>query len=260
MILMNNFIRIMLSIIFVTFLSSCQTTKTLNDGIQAGYEAINPASIIAIPIFTIPDPSRAATVDPAIIHTNQFIAKLQEKIMEAFKDQPNINGYSFNAVNNILAKSNPDIWKNMENSLIKIASRFHSRDAVIRSTITSSCLSRKNFLEFYSFCAATDTVWISQLNQLALRVLNADTALIVVLKNLNSAAKNDLYTLNAGISILLVDTNNAKLIWGKDKNISIMNAPEKKYFPTAEELLKAIFTDDFWDGFPGRSLKVKPKI
>ncbi len=259
MFFINNCVRLFAMLYLVTFLYSCQSVKVLNDGIQEGYEAINPASIIAVPVFTIPDPSVSATVDPAIIHTHQFISKLENKIMESFKGQPNINGYSFSAVNNILVKAKPDIWKNLNTNLNNISKRFSSRDPVIRSIISSSCLGRKNFVEFYSFCVAPDSIWISDLNQLALKVLNADTALLAVIKNLHSTVTNDIYTLNGGVSVLLIDTNNAKLIWGKDKYLSLTNPTDKKYFPTVEELLNSIFSDDFWDGFPGRLPKNKTK-
>ncbi|WGL61232.1 hypothetical protein QEJ31_06460 [Pigmentibacter sp. JX0631] len=260
MYLKNLILRLFVFIIFVTFVSSCQSLKPLNEGIQEGYEAINPASIIAVPTFVLPDPSKAAVIDPAIINTHQFIPKLEAKVMEAFKDQPNINGYSFSVVNNVVIKEKSDILNNMNQRLTAISSRFSSRESIIRSVITSSCLSRKNFVEFYSYCVAPDSVWISELNKLALKVLNADTALLVVLKNLDSSSNNDIYVLHGGISLLLVDTNNGKLIWGKDKFVTLKNPPEKKYFPTIDDLLISIFNEEFWEGFPGRIQKNKPKV
>ncbi|MGY3802942.1 hypothetical protein ACWNT8_02610 [Pigmentibacter ruber] len=260
MYLKNLILRLFVLKIFVTFFYGCQSSKLLNEGIQEGYEAINPASIIAVPTFVLPDPSKMAVIDPAIINTHQFIPKLEAKVMEAFKDQPNINGYSFTVVNNVIVKENLDILKNMNQRLIVISSRFSSRESVVRSIITSSCLSRKNFVEFYSYCVAPDNAWISELNKLALKVLNADTALLVILKHLDSNSDNDIYTLNGGISLLLVDTNNGKLIWGKDKFVTLKNPPEKKYFPSVDELLNSIFNEDFWDGFPGRIQKTKPKV
>lgn len=260
MYLKNLILRLFVFIIFVTFFNSCQSLKPLNEGIQEGYEAINPASIIAIPTFVLPDPSKAAVIDPAIINTHQFIPKLEAKVMESFKDQPNINGYSFTVVNNVIIKEKSDVMKNMNQRLATISSRFSSRDSSVRSVITSSCLSRKNFVEFYSYCVAPDSIWISELNKLALKVLNADTALLVIVKHLDSSSSEDVYVLNGGISLLLVDTNNGKLIWGKDKFVTLKNSPEKKYFPTVDELLISIFSEEFWDGFPGRMQKNKPKV
>ncbi len=243
--------------IFSFIFYSCQTMKPLNNGIQEGYEAVNPASIIAVPIFLLPDPSKHSLIDPAIINTHQLVNKIQNKVMQSFNGQPNINGYAFSAVASALGNVKPTIWDKLNESMKAVADRFNSSQTSTRLLITSSCLARRNFMEFYTYCLAPDRLWIENLNGLAAKVLNADTALIVVITEINSAAKEDIYSIHGSFSILLVDTNNGKLIWGKDGSASLINPADKKYFPSWDDLLNQIFTDNYWENFPGRVSKIK---
>lgn len=240
-------------------LISCQSVKPLPEGIQDGFEAVNPASIIAVPVFMLPDPSKSSSIDPAIVISEQIVTKLQNKVIQSFNDQPNINGYPFSAVAKGIGTAKPNIWDNLDESMKAVAARFNSRDSAERSLITSSCLSRKNFMEFYSFCLSTNSKWISGLNALAARVMNADTALIAVITDIDSSVVDEQYKIFGSFSVLLVDTNNGKLIWGRDGYSSLINSPDKKYFPSWDELINNVFSEDFWDGFPGRILNKKIK-
>ena len=249
----HSMIFSLISIIF----SSCQSMKPLPSGIQDGYEAVNPASIIAIPVFMIPDPSKSSSIDPAIVNAQQIIPKIQNKVIQSFNGQPNINGHSFSAVSIAIGNVKPTVWDKLNDSMKLIANRFNSNETSVRTLITSSCLARRNFMEFYSYCLAPDPIWIDNLNSLAARVLNADTALLVVITDIESAVIDDVYGISGSFSILLVDTNNGKLIWGKDGSSSLLNPKDKKYYPSWDELTNKIFNDDFWDKFPGRILTKK---
>ncbi len=243
----------LISIIF----TSCQSMKPLPSGIQEGYEAVNPASIIAIPVFMLPNPSKSSSIDPAIVNAQQIVLKIQNKVIQSFNGQPNINGHSFSAVTNAIGNVKPSVWDKLNDSMKLIANRFNSNDTSVRTLITSSCLARKNFMEFYSYCLAPDLIWIDNLNFFAARVLNADTALLVVITEIESTVIDNIYGISGSFSIILVDTNNGKLIWGKDGSASLFSPKDKKYYPSWDELINNIFNDDFWDKFPGRILTKK---
>lgn len=245
---------LILGFLFNVFIS-CQSAKTLPSGIQEDYKAVNPASIIAVPAFILPDPSTLSSIDPALLNAQLIVQKIQDKIIQSFNGQPYINGHSFNAVSSAIGNNKPTVWNKLDETLRNVANRFNSSETSIRTLITSSCLSRKNFVEFYTYCLAPDSNWINNLNLLSARVLNADTALIVVITNLESRVVNDIYSISGGFSVLLIDTNNGKLIWGKDAASSLVNTKEKKYYPNWDELINKIFTEDFWDQFPGRISK-----
>ncbi|BBH54466.1 hypothetical protein [Fluviispira sanaruensis] len=252
-------IKIVFIAIFSIFFISCQTSKPLPSGIQTGYEAVNPASIIAVPLFILPDPSKTISIDLATISSENIIALLQKKVIDSFDGQPNINGYPFEVVQKALLKSNSNVLLKLNETMKNVANRFSSRDSSVRTLITSSCLSRRNFLEFYSYCLATEPTWIDNLNTLTARVMNADTALILVINQIESHFVDGIYSITGGFSVLLVDTNNAKLVWGKDGNLTLQNPPEKKYFPYWSDLINGVFTNNFWDDFPGRVVDKKIK-
>ncbi|KAB8031065.1 hypothetical protein [Fluviispira multicolorata] len=251
--------KLTLSALATALITSCQSLKPLPAGIQFGYEAVNPASIIAIPTFVLPDPSKTSSIDPSIIASENIINLLQKKVIDSFDGQPNINGYPFDVVNKALEKGKSNILENLKGTMNNVAKRFSSRDSTVRSLITSSCLSRKNFVEFYSYCLAGEPKWIENLNSLTARVMNADTALIVVITQIESNFDDNIYSITGGFSILLVDTNNGKLIWGKDGSATLINPVEKKYFPNWTELINTVFSNNFWEDFPGRIINKKVK-
>ncbi|MES2615758.1 MAG: hypothetical protein V4591_10120, partial [Bdellovibrionota bacterium] len=232
-----------LLILLSIFVVGCQSSTTVNSGIQPGFEAVNPASIIAVPIFIRPDPSsEVSSVDLSLLITEKLIPKLENTIIETnFVHQPNINGYSFSAVKKaveyktakketVKGEVKKGIWDNLDSTMKDVADRFSSRDTKTRLLITPNCLARKNFVEFYSYCLASDPAWLAALNTLSAKVLNADSALITVVTDLQNKLVGKQYQITGGIAVLLVDTNNGKLIWGNYKKEVITNPIENKYF------------------------------
>ncbi len=260
-----------LTILFSFFFIACQSSKPINLGIQKGFEAVNPAAVIAVPIFTIPDPSfEFSSIDPSILPTQKIIPSLEDKIIESFNHQPNINGYPFAVIKKAIGMKPPvcdklkptlctppksTVWNDLNSAMQSVAARFSSRDIKTRVLITPNCLARKNFIEFYSYCLAQDKDWLAGLNTLSSRVLNADSALITVITHLENKEENQNYKTIGSFAILLVDTNNGKLIWGNFKKEILINPPDKKYFPQWDDLLNKVLDADFWNGFPGRIAK-----
>ena len=246
-------------VFFFFFMTGCQSSSKLNLGIQSGFEAMNLAAIIAVPVFVQPDPSQEeASIDPSLLVTEKIIPSLEKKIMESFTNQPNVNGYPFSAVKKALHyHENPSegnsVWNSMSVNLKEIAARFSSRDIKTRLQINPKCLARKNYVEFYSNCVSHETQWLANLNLLSSQVLNADAALITVITELKkNQLPNKQYEIKGGIAVLLVDTNNGNLIWGNDKTETILYPVDKKYFPSWDDILNKILTPNFWNGFPGR--------
>ena len=249
---------ISLSIFFV----GCQSSSNIKPGIQPGFEAVNPAAIIAVPIFIMPDPSsETASIDPSLVITEKLIPSLENKIIDSFSHQPNINGYPFSAVKKAIEiKPKLGVWDNLDQTMKNVGSRFSSRDIKIRLLITPNCLARRNFVEFYSYCLAGEPAWLTNLNLLSAQVLNADSALITVITELQDKVVNKQYQIKGGLAILLVDTKNGKLIWGNYESETLINSADKQYFPSWDDLLNKILVPDFWNNFPGRIGKNQLKI
>lgn len=233
-------------------LTSCQTAP-LHPGIQPNYVAINPAAIAAVPIFVLANPADSnASVDRSIIISEQLIPQIESRIIASFEHQPNINGYPFSVVRNATSGKNTDIMNHLETAMRETAKRFSSHDIKTRLLITKTCLNRKNFLEFYSYCLAQNPDWISSLNSLSARVLNADSALIVVMDHLSENTESIQHEIQLSVAVLLVDTNNGKLIWGNEKKLKKKNLKDNEKIPNWHELIHDMFTQDFWNEFPGR--------
>lgn len=245
--------KVIIHFLVIIILSmSCQSSNTLPSGIQTGYEAINPASIIAVPVFIIPDPSKNSSIDLAILNTHQLVSKIENKIILSFKGQPNINGHSFSAVSKFIGNKSPNIIDDLSNSIKLVSARFFSDEASIRTKITSSCVLRKSFLEFYSYCLAPEKRWLDNLNLLSSQIINADSALLAFINNIQADVKDGSYQITGDFSVLLVDTNNGKLVWGNNVSLTLTNPQDKKSFPEWEDLIDKVFNNEFWKNFPGR--------
>lgn len=245
--------KALILISFLFFLEGCQSAPKLPTGIQEGYEAVNPAAILAVPTFVVPNPADPnSAIDHSILVSTPVVQKLEAKVIHSFSGQPNINGYPFTTVSKALGKTPPTIHDDLSMSLKNVVLRFSSRDTKTRLLITPRCLGRKNFIEFYSYCLAPDPSWIHNLNNLSAKILNADTALLVFLNNLQSNQTQGLYALSGGVAILLVDTNNGKLLWGNESFVTLNNPADKPYFPKWDDLTGALLPISFWKDFPGR--------
>lgn len=233
-------------------LTSCQTPP-LRSGIQPNYMAINPAAVVAVPVFVLANPANSnSSVDHSIILSEQIIPLIESKIIASFDHQPNINGYPFSVVRKTISTQNENILTRLDQSIHETAQRFSSRDIKTRLLITKACLNRKNFLEFYSYCLAQNPEWISSLNSLSAHVLNADSALVVVIDHLSEDTTHKQHEIQASVAVLLVDTNNGKLIWGNEKTVKKESSTQNEKLPSWAELINDIFTQDFWNEFPGR--------
>jgi hypothetical protein len=260
--------RCFFSYFFLFFLlTGCQTQPKISTGIQAGFEGLNPAAVVAVPVFVMPDASsESASVDYSLLSTEKLIPLFEDKIIQSFDHQPNINGYPFAVVKKAIgyqgnifvstatgaSATQKDLWANMNSEMRKVAARFASRSPKTRLLITPDCLGRKNFVQFYSSCLASEKDWLGSLNQLSDAVLNSDTALIAVVTNLQNRFVNDTYQIEGGIAVLLVDTNNGSLIWGNYADQTLINPKEKQFFPSWSELVNHLLGSQFWSGFPGR--------
>lgn len=247
---------------YFIFLSSlllfgCQTTH-LQTGTQSGYSAVNPASIIAVPVLTLANPAKTtSSIDLATISSEQIIPQIEKKVISSFEGQPNINGYPFSVVTKATATEKPNIIDELNKTMHAVANRFYSRDIKERLLITSQCFGRSNFIEFYSYCLANETRWLASLNALSARVLNSDSALFIVIDDLNTQVRKDQYEITASVVVLLIDTNNGKLIWANEKAVTKSNLQNPKTLPSWSALIDEIFTKDFWNEFPGRIHEAK---
>jgi len=264
---------------FAAALCACQTPIHTSMGIQPDFEGINPAAIIAIPTFTVPDPSSPnAAIDPAILSGDRVISKVEEAVLRSFSNQPNIHGYSFSAISKIIknsphelstkkpevpktntAKQNPALWNRMYTTVKSVSAKMSSLDIRDRLSVTSACSTMENMVDFYVNCLLPDKSWLPLLNALSAQAFHADSALFVFVDDLRSDVekknKKETYSNYFSVSVMLVDTNNGKLMWSRHRKNTASNNNPSMGFPSWEKLIDNTINEDFWTGFPGRLVR-----
>lgn len=242
----------------VGLLVACQTTKPVPMGIQPEFAAVNPSRILAVPVFTLPNPGRPSQVDLTRFEGDGANKAIEAAVLGAFKNQPNVNGVSFQAVGRALGAP-PNAWSRMADILKTTSAKLTSTVAGERATLGKDCLSRRNFLDFYVYCLMPQKAWVDELNALSTLILNADTALLTVVTDLGTGTSSAppgadaAPTLEAEAAVLIVDTNTGKLIWGREARTGVQGSgPDARTPPEASALFSKLFSDAFWQDFPGR--------
>lgn len=271
----------------------CTTTKPVAMGIQPEFEAINPSRILAVPVFALPDPARPSEIDGAVLTAENGRGVIERNVLQAFRNQPGVNGVSFQAVRDSLGAS-PNAWNKLDATMRRTAARLVSTKEGERLSLGKECLARKSFLDFYVHCLSRDKEWIDGLNELSARILNADTAMLTVVTALEKKPEPEGtgLTLRGAVVALLVDTNSGKLIWGRQSEGSTRTTegsgrpgvatPVPGSGPTSStesasgsasgrpsgagtrvpevgELFPRLLGEEFWAEFPGRRSAETPR-
>jgi len=252
----ENALNLVKMAMLTTILGSCTTTPTTREGLQSEFLALNPARIAAFAPVLMPHPVNKTSIDPATVITAQVQASIETRILAAFKNQPNVNGVSFQTVRSLL-KNSPRVAADIDTELKNMGQLVHSGSAKETLLLSKECRERKNFLDFYKHCMLSSGRWTQLLNQFSLAVLNSDSMLIPVLTSLEKSTDNNTYVVKVGISLLLIDTNTGRLIWGRDTQIQAGSAQGLKQFPELNPLLDKLFSEPLWAEFPGRRTKVE---
>lgn len=231
--------------------SGCASLPASREGIQSESKALNPARIAAFTPILMPHPVQPASIDPTTAGSTKIQSFVESRILASFKNQPNVNGISFQSVRTALT-SFPRLAAEIDSEMKSIGQLTNSGVARETLLLSSECRARKNFLDFYKYCLLGSQRWISQLNQFSLAVQNTDSILIPVITALEKMTVNDIYTVRFGIALLLLDTNSGKLIWGRDSLVRIESPMGAKQFADIPKSFETVFSEAFWAEFPGR--------
>jgi hypothetical protein len=236
-------------------LLGCLSNRHIQEGVQPEFAAINPSRIIAVPLFLLPNPAQKVEVDSALVESDKLSTKLEAEILDSFRNQPNVNGVSFQAVRQTLGAQS-DLYLKIDKSLRETSSLLFSTLPSDRALLTKDCVSRSSFLDFYAFCVNPQPKWIDLLNQFSRKILNADSALITIVTEYSKSVSGRSNKLRVGLALLVVDTNSGKLIWAKERNkefIDFDQTSPDSVGPKDERF----FDDEFWLNFPGRKIPIQ---
>lgn len=238
-----------IAICFLPF--SCVTPETVEWGIQPEYQALNPSRILAVtPIVLALPADPQSNIDPTVVQTVPVIPSLEKQVLTAFTNQPSVNGMSFSAVRTQLDKEKSTAFDQLLKALNNTVSLLRNPRKEQQGRLSTSCIRRQNFLEFYQFCLRDQISWRSSLNQLARDVLNADAALLLFMTQLEK--KTSLRQAAVTVHALLVDTNNARLIWAGSHQSAKKDEATDKPAVLWDTLVAQAAGEELWGGFPGR--------
>jgi hypothetical protein len=238
--------------------SACQSSKVSEIGIQPKYAAINPSRILAVTPVVVSVPGIVSSIiDPALLHTLPMTDWVEAEVLKAFRDQPAVNGVSFQAVRRGLEQSQSPALTQLRGALESTIGALQRPSPANQSLVQPECFSRRDFVGFYSLCLRSNFGWKKGLNELSAAVLNADAALFVFVTELRVQQVGGQDFARMGVEALLVDTNNADLIWSGSRLVDHSAAvakldPGAKSQAQWKSVNEALFDGGLWDGFPGR--------
>lgn len=245
-------------------LSGCQSKTELASGIQPNFAALNPTRILAItPIVVSLTGNKESVIDPVILQTMPIVDRLEHRVLDAFKNQPAVNGVSFQAVRAALQKKSSLAYNGLLAGVDGTLGTLRKPRSDAERLLGPACLGRKDFVGFYSYCLRQNRSWQKGLNDLSAAVLNADAALLVFLTELRTVKVADKERARVTAELVLVDTNNAELIWSGtgrlegDDPYALLEAAGQAKVQWAG-IMDALVTESVWQGFPGRKPTVAP--
>jgi hypothetical protein len=238
-----------LALVLLSF--GCVSVPASREGVQGDAVALNPARIAAFTPILMPHPVQLTSIDPTTAASAKVQTFVESRILASFKNQPNVNGISFQSVRTALT-SYPRLAGDIDSEMKAVGQLTNSGIARETLLLSKECRARKNFLDFYKHCLVGSQKWISHLNQFSSAVQNTDSILIPVITALEKMTENDIYSVRFGVALLLVDTNSGKLIWGRDALVRIESPLGAKQFPDLQAAMEKVFNEAFWAEFPGR--------
>ncbi len=241
-------------LIALTGVACAAPRSTIQMGMQPEYTTHVPARTAVLPCQRWPEQSRYAGLPLSNAEAEEFAllcSRIDEFILNGFKDQPYMRGFSPKAVAKLLQQAG------QEGLVAKLPSLWqHQAD---------SCGTCTNAAAYYRASIAARTPWRSWLGEFSAAARNADALLLPFVTYAYSDTINDRGLLVArrvlSMTILLIDTNNGDLIWAGGRSTQATNqrlmaaastaAPAP---PTWESACDRLLTEDIWRQFPGRVL------
>jgi len=237
----------------LVFVAACRTTHVpTSSGIQESYRGYVPARISVLPCQVWPNTARFAsqpltTTDQTV--TDNLCQAIDAFVIDGFQDQPFMSGFSPRAVGQLLELAEK------EDLLDQFASNWVRDDRF--------CLACNDALSVYAQGISQQQNWRLWSQELSQATRKADAALIPLIVYATEAQLDDrglaIAKREAQVVLLLVDTNNGKLVWAATNKAEIStqklqpaSSTSQPNFPEWEELYPRLLLNSLWLDFPGR--------
>ena len=243
-----------LAIYFVTAIlsSSCSHIETAPYGIQKEHIAFIPARIAVLPCQDWPYGARylnqtVSNFSPAEI--KDVCDSVDKFVLNGFKGQPYMRGLSPKVVRKLLKRSGE------ETQLSQINQLWHQQEG--------DCTNCANSVSYYKKSISNRDDWQQWLNKLSRNVYNTDAILMPLILYAQKGRSDDrglaIAYKRVGVSLLLIDTNNGRLIWAGGRDVQTNNRKlESDAFlknlelPNWKQVSSRLLVKDVWAEFPGR--------
>jgi hypothetical protein len=239
-------------------LSGCVSTATQTPcGVQEGHLSYVPARIATLACQLWPAGARFDSLPLTNVgapETKALCTEFDNFVLKSFNDQPYMKGYSpkfvaqqlTEAGASDLASKLPDAWAHRG----------------------SDCGTCETVPAFYHASIAGRLEWLTWLNNLSKNVRHADAVLLPFVTYAYERRLDDrglvVAERGAGVTLLLVDTNNGALLWAGGREASVPHkelantpagkGPQSPPMPSWEDVYARLFAEPLWRAFPGRQV------
>lgn len=244
-----------LLVIPIFLLLSCTTTSEFVPyGVQEEHASFVPARIAVLPCQVWPNGARYKSLPMSNIkelEIQELCKQFDKFVIDGFKDQPYMRGFSPKWVMKFLTESN------FSGGIDQIRTLWRHNKG--------DCSQCQNPPSFYKSSISSRVDWRTWLNNFSKAVRNADAVLVPFIFYAFETSYNDrgihVAKKAAGATLLLIDTNNANLLWAggreaetANQKAETKNKKQELKSPDWPVLFGRLYISDMWQEFPGRQV------
>ncbi len=235
----------------ILFVASCVSLEDPDNilGLGQEYQSFVPARMGVLACQGWPERAKYDGILPTNANATDFstICETYDRfILKSFTNQPLVKGFTPKLVRQYLEKS-------ARPTLLQEFSGFWQ---------TNENRTYQSPLVVYRHSVYQDNGWLKWLHDFSKATNYADAVLLPFVLHANEARVNDrgilLSTRSLKIALLLIDSNNGKIIWSgeegseySNKEFSDYHASNYPEFPDWQLLFERVFSDRLWFKFPG---------
>ena len=241
-----------LGVLLGTLVSCAHEEVEINYGLQLNHSSFVPARVAVLHCQEWPNGARYKTLPLTNFSKDdvqQICKKFDDFVINGYDGQPYMRGISQKGVKRRLDK--------------KLGEEFLQKVSSLWQHLETDCQNCTNPAQFYTLSIAERQQWRQWLVELSKNAKSADAVLLPMVTYGYNRTVNDRGVMvqekGAGLTMLLIDTNNGYLLWAggreavsSNQSFHDNNAPLEP--PTDKSLYQRLFTDDIWKDFPGRQV------